>query len=76
MVDLRAADAPTSAELADRADALAEPVIALYKRRGVDPLLNLLHDERLEVGFEVILPGVGETIDGGLRDEALLRDFE
>ena len=74
-VDLREAGAPTNDEILAQVNRLRTPLMVLYKRKGIPPLLNRMHGPDLEVGLEVVLPGVGETIDGGLRDPEILRQI-
>lgn len=50
----------------------AVPTLVKYKPVGVPPLLNMRHSDYLEHGIEVILPGIGESVDGGVRDPAIL----
>jgi hypothetical protein len=74
-LDLREPGSPTNDEIVAEVDRTGAPHIVLYKRRGIPPLLNRLQGPDLEVGLELILPGVGETIDGGLRDPEVVRQI-
>lgn len=74
-IDLREPSPPYDHEIRQYADSIHSPVIVMYKRRGINPLINRLLNDELECAVELVLPQVGETLDGGVRDPAILRSL-
>jgi len=47
-------------------------ILIKHKRQGIPPLLNLAIGEDFEEAIEIVLPTVGEVLDGGVRDPEVL----
>jgi aspartyl/asparaginyl-tRNA synthetase len=54
----------------------ARPLVVLNKPHGTPPYVHRSYQERpdIEVGFDVLLPGVGEVLSGGERNMNLIRE--
>lgn len=74
-IDLREPSPPTDDEIRQHANVAHVPLIVMYKKKGINPLLNRPFNDELECAIELILPQVGETLDGGIRDPQILRDL-
>ena len=75
IVDFRQGGARTDAQMLELATQTNRPVLITYKRRGMPPLLNMPHDDELEVALELVLPLTGEAVDGGVRDPKILKEL-
>jgi len=74
-IDMLHKSGMSDAMIKAQATEMNQASLVKHKRKGVPPLLNATVDEQHEQAIELILPRVGETLDGGVRDPAVLQSI-